>query len=305
MEPTKGPDRTDLRQRPFWYVRAQLRLVVRNLQATLERSTTIGEFRAEQARGKVELFQGLPDRAVDLILGAAKSRRRLAKSVITHQGEPADHLYLLWSGRARYFFETHNGKKLILRWITPGDIFGGVALVWRPSTYIVSAEAVRDSILLDWDGQTIRELARRFPQIFENAIFLAADYISWYVAAHAALTSQTAVERLAHVLAELASTIGERISGGIKLDLTNEELANSVDIAPHTTSRIISAWQKSGVLRKSRGKLVLRSPEKLFVPFAATTPAASRLSPIPQTATEKTAVKKSGADSWNQVRIGI
>lgn len=279
--------------------------MVRNLHSTLERSLNTGEFRAEQARSKVELFQGLPDREIGLILAAAKSRRRVAKSVITHQGEPADHLYLLWTGRARYFFETHNGKKLILRWITPGDIFGGAALVWRPSTYIVSAEAVRDSILLDWDGHTIRELARRFPQIFENAIFLAADYISWYVAAHAALTSQTAVERLANVLAELASTIGERISGGVKLDVTNEELANCVNITPHTTSRIISAWQKSGVLRKSRGRLVLRSPEKLFVPVAHTALPASRSSPIPQTSTDKTPAKKSSADTWNQVRIGI
>jgi CRP-like cAMP-binding protein len=279
--------------------------LIRKLQAALERPMIAGEFRAEHARGKVELFQGLPDREVDLILAAAKSRRRLAKSVITHQGEPADHLYLLWTGRARYFFETHNGKKLILRWITPGDIFGGAALVSRPSTYLVSAEAVRDCILLDWDGQTIRELARRFPQIFENAIFLAVDYISWYVAAHAALTSQTAVERLAHVLAELASTIGERVSGGVKLDVTNEELANSVDIAPHTTSRIISAWRKSGLLRKSRGKLVLRSPEKLFVRLASATVPASRLVPIPQTATDKMAAKKSGADAWNQVRVGI
>jgi CRP/FNR family transcriptional regulator, nitrogen oxide reductase regulator len=266
---------------------------------------TAGEFRAEHARGKVELLHGLPDREIDLILATAKARRRSAKSVITHQGEPADHLYLLWTGRARYFFETSNGKKLILRWITPGDIFGGAALVSRPSTYLLSVEAVRDSVLLDWDSQTICELVRRFPRILENAIFLAADYISWYIAAHAALTSQTAEERLAHVLKELASTIGERVSGGVKIDVTNEELANSVNIAPHTTSRIMSAWQKAGVLRKSRGQLVLRSPEKLFVRLAATTPGASGRSPIPQSATNKTPVKKSSSDTWNQIRIAI
>lgn len=225
------------------------------------------EFRAENARSKIELFRGLTDSEIDLILLAAKTRRRSAKTVITHQGEPADHLYLLWRGRARYFFETSNGKKLILRWVTPGDIFGGAALVSRPSSYIVSTEAVRDSILLDWDGQTIREMARRFPRILENAMFLAADYISWYVAAHAALTSQTAAERLAHVLVELASSIGHQAPGGVELDVTNEELANSVNVAPHTTSRIISAWRKSGALRKYRGKVVLRSTGKLFVEF--------------------------------------
>lgn len=225
------------------------------------------EFRAEQARNKIELFRDLSNNEINLILAAAKTRRRSAKTVITHQGEAADRLYLLWRGRARYFFETNNGRKLILRWITPGNIFGGAALVSRPSSYIVSAEAVRDSVLLDWDGQTIRALARRFPRMLENAIFLAADYISWYVAAHAALTSQTAAERLAQVIVELAASIGHPTSGGVELDVTNEELANSVNVAPHTTSRIISGWHKSGALRKYRGRVVLRSPDKLFRQF--------------------------------------
>jgi CRP-like cAMP-binding protein len=223
------------------------------------------ESRAVHAPHRIELLRGLGQKEIELILAAAKRRRFSAKSVMTYQDEPADHLLLLWKGRARYFFETPNGKKLILRWITPGDIFGGAALVSRPSTYIVSTEAVRDSVVLLWDGPTIRALARRFPELLENAIFLAADYISWYVAAHAALTSKTAQERLAHVLLELAPSIGQKVAGGIELNVTNEELANSANITPYTTSRMVSEWQRSGAIRKHRGKILLRSPERFFL----------------------------------------
>ena len=223
------------------------------------------ESRAVHAPHRIELLRGLGQKEIDLILAAAKRRRFSAKSVMTYQDEPADHLLLLWKGRARYFFETPNGKKLILRWITPSDIFGGAALVSRPSTYIVSTEAVRDSVVLLWDGPTIRALARRFPELLENAIFLAADYISWYVAAHAALTSKTAQERLAHVLLELAPSIGQKVAGGIELDVTNEELANSANITPYTTSRMLSEWQRSGAIRKHRGKIIIRSPERFFL----------------------------------------
>jgi CRP-like cAMP-binding protein len=223
------------------------------------------ESRAVHAPHRIELLRGLGQKEIDLILSAAKRRRFSAKSVMTYQDEPADHLLLLWKGRARYFFETPNGKKLILRWITPSDIFGGAALVSRPSTYIVSTEAVRDSVVLLWDGPTIRALARRFPELLENAIFLAADYISWYVAAHAALTSKTAQERLAYVLLELAPSIGQKVAGGIELDVTNEELANSANITPYTTSRMVSEWQRSGAIRKHRGKIIIRSPERFFL----------------------------------------
>jgi CRP-like cAMP-binding protein len=223
------------------------------------------ESRAVHVVHRIELLRGLGQKEIDLILAAAKRRRFSAKSVMTYQDEPADHLLMLWKGRARYFFETPNGKKLILRWITPGDIFGGAALVSRPSTYIVSTEAVRDSVVLLWDGPTIRALARRFPELLENAIFLAADYISWYVAAHAVLSSKTAQERLAHVLLELAHSIGQKVAGGIELDVTNEELANSANITPYTTSRMVSEWQRSGAIRKHRGKIIIRSPERFFL----------------------------------------
>ena len=184
---------------------------------------------------------------------------------MTYQDEPADHLLLLWKGRARYFYETPNDKKLILKWIAPGHIFGGAALLSRPCTYLVSTEAVRDSIVLEWNGSTIRGLARRFPQLLENAHCIDMEYLSWYVAAHAALTSQSARERLASVLFGLAKSVGQKVSGGVELDVTNEELANSANITHYTASRFMSEWQRSGAIRKRRGKIVLRSPERLFL----------------------------------------
>ena len=223
------------------------------------------EFHAVDIHPSIGLFRGLDPKQVDLILEAARPRQFPVKSVMTVQGDPADHLLLLWKGRARYFFETPNGKKLILIWIAPGQAFGGAALVHRPSTYLLSTETVRDSVVLVWDGATIRGFARRFPQLLENAIACAADYLSWYIAAHAALCSQTARERLASVLLGYTSSMGQKVPGGIEFDVTNEELANAANITLYTTSRIMSEWQRAGAIRKQRGKILLRSSERFFL----------------------------------------
>jgi CRP-like cAMP-binding protein len=90
------------------------------------------------------------------------------------------------------------------------------------------------------------------------------DYPSWYIAAHAALCSQSARERLASVLLGHASSMGERVSGGVEFDITNEELANAANITPYTASRILSEWQRTGAIRKQRGKIFVRSTERLF-----------------------------------------
>jgi CRP-like cAMP-binding protein len=223
------------------------------------------EIRAVDVPHRTELLRGLKQQEIDVILTAAKLRRFRASSVITHRSDPADRLFLLWKGRARYFFNTPDGKKLILIWITPGHIFGAAALAPAPSTYLVSTEAVRNSIVLVWDGPTIRTLARRFPQLMVNAFHTTIDYLSWYVGTHAALTSQSARERLAHVLLGYAPSIGQKVSGGIELDVTNEELAHAANITPYTTSRVISEWHKTGAVRKQRGRILLRSLEKLFL----------------------------------------
>jgi CRP-like cAMP-binding protein len=223
------------------------------------------EFRALSLRQRVEWLQGLEPREIELVVAAAKPRRFPAKSIMTLQGDSADQFLLLRNGRARYFFGTPNGKKVILMWLTAGDIFGGATLLSRPSNYLVNTEAVSDCTVLVWERSAIRALTQRFPKLLENTLLTAMDYFTWYVAAHGALISQTAQERLAYVLFGLAESIGEKVSGGVEINVTNEELANSANITPYTTSRMISDWQRHGALRKYRGKILLRSPERFFL----------------------------------------
>jgi CRP-like cAMP-binding protein len=223
------------------------------------------EFHASNAPPSNDLFRGFDRREIDSIIAAAQPRRFPAKSLITRQDQLADRFFLLWKGRARYFFETADGKRLILRWITPGHIFGAAALTSVPSRYLVSAEAVRESVVLVWDGRTMRALTQQFPQLLKNVLVTTMDYLSWYTAAHAALISQTARERLAYLLLGYLPSIGKKVTGGTELDVTNEELANAANITPYTTSRLISGWQRTGAIRKYRGKIVLCSPQKLFI----------------------------------------
>jgi len=214
---------------------------------------------------KSRFLEGLSPLDVNVILAAAKRRHFASNSVVVNQGNPADHLFLLTKGRARFFFDTQEGKKVILLWLTPGEIFGGSALLSTPSLYLVSTETLKDSSMLVWDRATLRNLAGRYPRLLENGLLIAYDYLAWYVADHVALTSHTARQRLASVLVCLAQTIGEKVSGGFEFDATNEELAGAANVTPFTASRLLSKWQDDGAVRKQRGKVLLRSPERLLL----------------------------------------
>jgi len=225
------------------------------------------KLRAADCPRSVDILWGMEPQEIDVILATARPRRFSATSVMTHQGASSDYFLLMWKGRGRYFYLTPGGKKLILLWIRPGETFGVAALSRRPCRYLASSEAVQDSVVLAWDGPTILKLGQRFPRLLENVIYLTFNYVSWYIAAHSALVSESAQERLANLLVGLGPSIGEAVSGGVVIDVTNQELADSVNIGVYTTSRIMSAWQRIGAIGKQRGKILLRSPKKLFRPI--------------------------------------
>ena len=210
-------------------------------------------------------LDGLAPSTCERILGAATQRRFRANSVVTNHGHPADHLFLLTKGLVRFFFITDEGRKLLFRWLGPRDLFGGMTVLSIHSSYLFSTETVTDTSVLVWDRPTIRGLIAQHPRFLENALLTASDYVDWHLMSHISLASHTVRQRVAQVLITLARTIGQETRGGVALLLTNEELANAVNVTPFTVCRLISQWQRDRFLVKRRGKILLLSPERLFL----------------------------------------
>ncbi len=219
-------------------------------------------------RFKSAFFDGLAPHELSHVLSSARQCHYGAGAIVTSQEMPANSLYVLARGRARFFFLTPAGQKIVLMWLPAGKIIGGVALQCLPSTYIVSTETVKDSTMLVWERPVIRRLALRYPRLLDNAFMLAAEFLTFYVATHVALTCHTAPQRLAAILLNLAQGVGHKVPSGIELDVTNEELAQAANVTHFTASRLLSHWQRQRALVKTRGKILLISPENLVVDAA-------------------------------------
>jgi CRP-like cAMP-binding protein len=213
---------------------------------------------------KPRFLDGVDAADIKTILAAGTQQRFLANSVIANQGYPAGHLFMLLTGRASRFSLTHDGQKIVLLRVPAGDIFGEMVMLDRPANYLVSTEALTNSSTLVWNRSTIRSLCERYPRLVQNAFSIAVDYLALYRAAHASLICNSAQERLARILANLAEGIGQQVPGGVELDIRNEELANEANISVFTASRLLNAWQREGILVKSRGKVLLRFPNRLW-----------------------------------------
>lgn len=214
---------------------------------------------------KPRFFEGLSSSDIASIIARATKRAFPRHSVMAHEGYPASYLFLILTGRARCFCTTSKGEKIPIFWFPPGEVCGVTALLPKSLEYFVSTEAVNNSTALVWDRDTIRSLSTQYPELAENALTVAYDYFVAYRALHISATYHTARQRLAQALGNLAKGMGHRSTEGIELDIRNEELANEANITIFTASRLLSEWQRKGILTKRRGKIVLHSPETLML----------------------------------------
>jgi CRP/FNR family transcriptional regulator, nitrogen oxide reductase regulator len=209
-------------------------------------------------------LSGLGQAELDDVLSAARRRDFPARTVVTEEGDPATNVFLLLSGRARFFFLTEEGRKVILHWIVPGEIVGGMGLLSEPMSYMVSSETVGRSSMLIWEHKAIRGLFLRYPKLLDNSLSVMSQYLILYRIGHAGLICNSARQRLATVMSDLARCIGQSTVKGVELDVTNEELASAANTTFFTVSRLLSEWQREGLVSKKRGRILVFSSAKLL-----------------------------------------
>jgi|SRR5271170_3699660 len=207
----------------------------------------------------------LEQSAIQAILAAARIRRISAKQNITSGGQRATHLFLVQSGRVRYYHLTKQGELVLLSWLVPGDVIGLVTLLKTNSVYMATAEATSDCELLAWEHTVIRKLVAQYPPLGENGLRVALGYLHGYAQRHIGLVTKTAEERLAETLLRQADKSGEVHPDGIEIRATNDELAGLADISPFTVSHELKKWVGEGILSKGRGRVLLHAPEALMI----------------------------------------
>jgi len=214
---------------------------------------------------KCKLFAGLDQIALRQIVSAAQTRRIAPNQNVVVQGGRPDNLFLLQTGRARFYVLTESGSELLLLWVVPGDVIGLVSLLANPPAYMASAATVSGCEFLVWNHGVIRRLAKTYPQLTENGFRLAIHHLQAYIKRHTSVMTKSAEARLAQALVQLASDAGEVQRSGIIIDITNEQLSSLSDISPFTASRLLSKWEHDGLLSKQRGRVTLLAPESLMI----------------------------------------
>jgi CRP-like cAMP-binding protein len=210
------------------------------------------------------LFEGLDADAVAEILAAAAGRRVRAGAALFRQGDPVEALYLIESGRLKLSQLTVEGEEVTVRTFGPGAVVAGVALFERRN-FPVTATALADCRILAWPRARAVELAARHPQLRVNVVRTIADRMQESFSKIRELATESVGQRVARALLRLARENGRPVPGGVRIDqpLGRQELAELAGTSMFTTSRLVAAWARDGVLEVGRQRVVVRSLSRL------------------------------------------
>ncbi|MBI4635779.1 MAG: Crp/Fnr family transcriptional regulator [Candidatus Rokubacteria bacterium] len=210
------------------------------------------------------VFAGLPGKEVELLGSLAREETHRARDYIFMEGDPAQWLCLVRTGRVKILKHSRTGKDVVLELLGPGEVFGGVAVIER-RPYPASAQATEASVILKIPGDALVALAERYPSIIKEMALMIGRRLR---AAHDSVKSLSGdpVEvRLAAALLRLAERAGAKGTHGLALPfhLTRQSLADMTGTTVETTIRIVSRWGKEGLVADEGGRLVLRDVDAL------------------------------------------
>jgi CRP-like cAMP-binding protein len=115
------------------------------------------------------VFAGLSAESLDDILKRAHARHYAKGAAVFSQSETAHSFFLLLHGRLRVTQLTPQGEQIVVRFVSPGDLFG-VAMALGRDDYPATATAVVDSLVLQWPSTAWPQMIGRHPALASNTM---------------------------------------------------------------------------------------------------------------------------------------
>lgn len=214
--------------------------------------------------GQVSLFQGLPLADLAKVHELARTRHLESDAFFFQQDDPATILYVLIEGQVKLSKLTPEGNQVLMRFIQPGDMFGGIS-IFGDATYPVSAQAVGECVVLTWDSDTLARTMEAHPRMALNAMRHLAGRVQELQQRNLELATERVERRIAHALLRLARASGRPVEGGVLIDLplSRQDLAEMTGTTLYTVSRTLSGWQQQGIVDVGRERVLIRYPHGL------------------------------------------
>ena len=207
------------------------------------------------------LFTGLTKKEIETIMKGVEYSlvKYEKKELYTKEGQLAENVDIVVTGGMSGRTQSSSGKCVKITWntigklMTPASIFSG-------KNVPVTIETDRQTILLRMKPETLQKLFAIDQRIQMNFIRLISIEAVEMAIRVKKLTLYTVREKLASYLLDIAKRTNK---DQFMIETSRQELANMFAIQKFSLQRVLSEFQKEGIIRTNRKWFTILDREKL------------------------------------------
>ncbi|ERJ99163.1 Crp/Fnr family transcriptional regulator [Segatella salivae] len=201
-----------------------------------------------QVLQKCPLFAGMSTLSIDLALGNIGYQiiNFAPRDVYTLAGMPCRFADIVLSGSLICRMVSLSGKQVEVTRLRPGNLIAPAFIFAKNNSMPVSVETDSEVTLLRMTPQTLKKLIDDDADICMNYIRSLSNIDVFLTHKMKVLSLFTVREKVAYLLLERA---GEQNSNTIRLTRSRQEIADSFGIQKFSLLRVLSEFEKEGVIR--------------------------------------------------------
>ncbi len=213
----------------------------------------VREFSSLKALNKEELVK----------LAECKTSRLVKKGeVIFEEGENINGIFCVKDGVCKLTKLSPNGKDHIVKLVTKGELLGQRSMISEEPVNL-SAVALEDMQVCFIPKNEIMGFFDKNNQFSMNVMKTICGDLKEADSQMVNMAQKTVKERLAETLLYLQDTFGKNEDGTLKIQLTRDELASMIGTATESCIRLLSDFNKSGLIELKGKKIILKDFPKL------------------------------------------
>ncbi len=211
-------------------------------------------------------FRRAPAEAVEAIARHAVTRTLQHDELLWRAGDPPSHFCVIHSGLLKIVRPLSNGRDAILGVFGPHEGIGDVAVLQGIPFPASAAVCTASALVVRIPRQVVLAELERSPGLSLSLTQSMSEHVQTLHAKVDILSAGSVESRLASLLLDLARRFGDEFEDGtvgIPITLSRQDLASLVSTSFETAIRIMSRWQKQGILGTNSDGFVLHNAEHL------------------------------------------
>lgn len=181
---------------------------------------------------------------------------------IFEEGESVNGIYCVKNGVCKLSKLSANGKDQIVKLVKPGELLGQRSMISDEPTNL-SAVALEDMEICFIPRSEVMNMFDKNNQFSLNLMKTICGDLKESDDHMVSMSQKTVKERLAETLVYLQETFGKNEDGSLHIQLSREELAGMIGTVTESCIRLLSDFNKIGLIELIGKKIVIKDLNKL------------------------------------------